>query len=303
MHLKRKVVVVTGAGRGIGREIALLCAAEGASVVVNDMGGAQTGGDMSDDPARQTVADIVGAGGQAHANTASVADPEGAASIVADAVSRFGRIDALVNNAGITCNVPFEHMTFEQWRRVIDVNLHGAFLVSKAAVRHFQAQKSGSFVHMASAVGLVGGQAQANYAAAKAGLVGLSRSLALELMEHGIRSNCVAPWAFTRMLESMTRNLPEGIPGMADPKSWGAEKIAPLVAYLTSDASAKITNQVFGVRKNEIYLFSGHRTIQTIARNDGWTVKSIAEEAILAMAPNMPDARFNTGSFTPYEPI
>lgn len=303
MHLKGKVVAVTGAGRGIGREIALLCAREGAAVLVNDIGGEMTRGDTSDRPADQTVAEICVAGGQAYANTASVADPDGAASIIENAVSQFGRIDAVVNNAGIVCNAPFEDMTFEQWRSVIDVHLHGAFLVSQAALRHFQAQKSGSYVHFTSALGLVGGVAQANYAAAKAGIVGLSRSLALELMGHGIRSNCVAPWAFTRMLDSVLENLPEGIPGMADPKSWGAEKIAPLVAFLVSDASAKITNQVFGVRKNEIYLFSGHRTIQTIAKSDGWTVKSIAEEAMPAMVANMPDPNFNTGSFTPYEPI
>ena len=303
MHLRGKVVAVTGAGRGIGREIALLCAREGAAVVVNDLGGERMHDDGADNPARLTVADISAAGGLAHANTASVADPEGAASIIADAVSQFGRIDAVVNNAGIACDVPLEQMTFEQWSRVIEVNLHGAFLVSQAALRHFQAQKSGSYVHMTSAVGLVGGVTQANYAAAKAGLVGLSRSIALEQAGHGIRSNCVAPWAFTRMLEKVTKNLPEGIPGMADPKSWRAEKIAPLVAYLASDASAKITNQVFGVRKNEIYLFSGHRIIQTIAKSDGWTVKSIAEEAMPAMVANMPDPKFRTGSFTPYEPI
>ena len=303
MHLKSKVVAVTGAGRGIGREIALLCAREGAAVVVNDLRSADAHDDTADNPADETVAEIRATGGQAHANAASVADPEGAASIISDAVSQFGRIDAVVNNAGIACDVPFEQMTFEQWSAVIEVNLHGAFLVSQAALRHFQAQKSGSYVHMASAVGLVGGVAQANYAAAKAGLVGLSRSIALEQARHGIRSSCVAPWAYTRMLDEVTRNMPEGVPGMADPKGWGAEKIAPLVAYLASDASAQITNQVFGVRKNEIYLFSGHRTIQTIAKSEGWTVKSIAEEAIPAMIANMPDPKFRTGSFTPYEPI
>ncbi len=303
MELKGKVVAVTGAGRGIGREIALLCAREGAAVVVNDAGVAQDGEGSDIGPAQQTTADIRAAGGAAHANTGNVADPTQAESIIGDALTCFGRIDAVVNNAGILRNTMFDQMTFEQWRGVIDVHLHGTFLVSKAALPHFQAQKSGSYIHLTSAVGLVGGYTQANYAAAKAGIIGLSRTMALELMGLDIRSNCVAPWAFTRMLDSMTKDLPPGIPGMANFRGWGAEKIAPLVAYLASDAAADVTNQVFGVRKNEVFLFSRPQTIQTIAKSDGWTVKSIAEELMPAMRANMPDPTFHSGSFTPYEPI
>jgi NAD(P)-dependent dehydrogenase (short-subunit alcohol dehydrogenase family) len=303
MNLKGKVVAVTGAGRGIGREIALLCAREGAAVVVNDPGVAQAGEGANAGPAEQTVADIRAAGGSAHVNTASVSDPDGAASIIADAVTRFGRIDAVVNNAGILRNALFEHMTLEEFEAVIDVHLKGAFLVSKAALPHFVAQKSGSYIHFTSAVGLVGGHTQANYAAAKAGIVGLSRTMALELAGYGIRSNCVAPWAFTRMLDSMTKDLPPGLPGMADPKSWGAEKIAPLVGFLASDAASDVTNQVFGVRKNEIYLFSRPQIIQRIANAEGWTVDSIAEAVMPAMRPDMPNPTFHSGTLTPYEPI
>jgi NAD(P)-dependent dehydrogenase (short-subunit alcohol dehydrogenase family) len=303
MELEGKVVAVTGAGRGIGREIALLCAREGAAVIVNDAGVTQEGTGADGGPATQTVADIRTAGGSAHANTASVSDPDGAASIISDAIAQFGRIDAVVNNAGILRNVMFDRMTFEDWRSVIDVHLHGTFLVTKAATPHFQAQKSGSFIHFTSSVGLVGGHTQANYAAAKAGIIGLSRTIAQELRPYGIRSNCVAPWAFTRMLDSMTRNLPPGIPGMANPKSWGAEKIAPLVAYLASDKSAEVTNQVFGVRKNEIYLFSRPEIIQRIAKSDGWDAQAIAEEVMPALRANMPDPMVNSGSFAPYEPI
>jgi NAD(P)-dependent dehydrogenase (short-subunit alcohol dehydrogenase family) len=301
--LAGKVVVVTGAGRGIGREVALLCASEGAAVVVNDAGVAQAGDGGDAGPAQQTADDIHAVGGSAHANTASVADPEGAASIVADAIERFGRIDAVVNNAGILRNAMFQQMSLEEWRDVIDVHLNGTFLVSKAALPHFIAQKSGSYIHFTSAVGLVGGHTQANYAAAKAGIIGLSRTMSLELAGYGIRSNCMAPWAFTRMLDSMTQNLPPGIPGMANPRSWGAEKIAPMVAWLASDAASGVTNQVFGVRRNEIYLFSRPEIIQRMAKTDGWTVGEIGEVLMSAFGPMMPDPSFNSGTLTPYEPL
>jgi NAD(P)-dependent dehydrogenase (short-subunit alcohol dehydrogenase family) len=303
VELEGKVVVVTGAGRGIGREIALLCAREGAAVIVNDSGVAQEGTGADTGPAEQTATHIRATSGSAHANTASVSDPTGAASIIGDAIAQFGRIDAVVNNAGILRNAMFDQMTFEEWRAVIDVHLHGTFLVTKAAMPYFQAQKAGSFIHFTSSVGLVGGHTQANYAAAKAGIIGMSRTIAQELRPYGIRSNCVAPWAFTRMLESMIKDLPPGIPGMANPKSWGAEKIAPLVAYLASDKSVDVTNQVFGVRKNEIFLFSRPEIIQRIAKSEGWTAKSIAEEAMPALRANMPDPMVNSGIFTPYEPI
>ena len=148
--LEGKVVAVTGAGRGIGREVALLCAREGAAVVVNDPGVAQAGDGGDAGPAQATVQDILAAGGRAWANLASVADPAGAATIIEDAVQRFGRIDAVVNNAGILRDTIWHKMSYEDWTSVIDVNLTGAFNVSKAATPYFREQQSGSFIHFTS---------------------------------------------------------------------------------------------------------------------------------------------------------
>ena len=193
MMLAGKVVAVTGGGRGIGRAIAMLCAAEGAAVMVNDPGAAQDGDGSDAGPAEQTVADIRAAGGSAHANLASVTDPAGAASIIGDALAAFGRIDAVVNNAGILRDAIWHKLSHEDWRAVIDVHLNGAFNVAKAATPHFREQQSGSFIHFTSGSGLTGNIGQANYAAAKLGIVGLSQSIALDMARYGVRSNCVAP--------------------------------------------------------------------------------------------------------------
>ena len=197
--LEGKVVAITGAGRGVGREIALLCAAHGAAVLVNDpgVGGGGEGGDAG--PAQQTVDDIIAAGGKAFANLASVADPVGANSIIEDAVQRFGRIDGVVNNAGILRDAIWHKMSHEDWRAVIDVNLNGPFNVCKAATPYFREQQSGSFIHFTSTSGLIGNIGQANYSAAKLGLVALSQSIALDMARVGVRSNCIAPFAWSRM--------------------------------------------------------------------------------------------------------
>jgi NAD(P)-dependent dehydrogenase (short-subunit alcohol dehydrogenase family) len=303
MMLAGKVVAVTGAGRGIGREIALLCAREGAAVLVNDPGVAQDGEGGDAGPAERSVADIRAAGGAAEANLASVADPAGAESIVADALRAFGRIDAVVNNAGILRDAIWHKLSHEDWRAVIDVHLNGAFNVSKAATPHFREQKSGSFVHFTSGSGLTGNIGQANYAAAKLGIVGLSQSIALDMARYGVRSNCVAPVAFTRMIENLTRGAPADDPGIAKLRDLGAEKIAPLVAYLASDAAKDVTNQVFGVRRNEIFLYSRPRPIRSMAKSEGWTAQSIAEELIPAFRADFARADEVAGDLHPYDPI
>jgi len=301
--LTDKVVAVTGAGRGVGREIALLCAREGAAVVVNDLGtsGEGEGADLS--PAEETVNDIKAAGGRAVVNGASVADPRGAASIIEDAVQNFGRIDAVVNNAGILRDRIWHKLSHEDWAAVIDVHLNGCFNVSKAATPYFREQGSGSFIHFTSTSGLIGNFGQANYSAAKLGIVGLSQSIALDMARAGVRSNCIAPFAWSRMTASIPASTPEEIARVERMKTMSADKIAPLVAFLASDAAKEVTNQIFGVRKNEIFLFSKPRPIRSMQKSEGWTPQAIADELLPAFRPSFarPDER--SGDVFGYDPI
>ena len=301
--LEGKVVAVTGGGRGVGREIALLCAAHGAAVVVNDPGvsGGGEGGDAG--PAQQTVDDIIAAGGRAYANLASVADPAGATTIIEVAVRQFGRIDAVVNNAGILRDTIWHKMSHEDWRAVIDVHLNGSFNVSKAATPYFRDQQSGSFIHFTSTSGLVGNIGQANYSAAKLGIVGLSQSIALDMARAGVRSNCIAPFAWSRMIASIPAETPEQKARVEKFKSMSADKIAPLVVYLASDASAQVTNQIFSVRKNEIVLFSKPRPVRSMTKAEGWTPETIANELIPAFQPSFARADEVSAHVFPYDPI
>jgi NAD(P)-dependent dehydrogenase (short-subunit alcohol dehydrogenase family) len=284
--LQGRVVAVTGAGRGIGREIALLCAREGAAVVVNDLGGSADGEGADASPAVETVNDIRAAGGMAHANLASVSDPQGAQSIIEDAVREFGRIDAVVNNAGILRDRIWHKMSHEDWRQVIDVHLHGAFNVSRAATPYFRDQGSGRFIHFTSTSGLIGNFGQANYAAAKMGIVGLSNSIALDMQRFGVTSNCIAPFAWSRLIATIPPKDEAERQRLERLKSMSADKIAPLVAFLASDASADVSGQVFAVRKNEIFLFSLPRPIRSMHRAGGWTADSIASDLLPAFRPS-----------------
>ena len=301
--LNGKVVAVTGAGRGIGREIALLCALEGAAVVVNDpgVGGSGDGGEAG--PAEQTVADIVAEGGRACANLASVADPAGATSIIEDAVKTFGRIDAVVSSAGILRDAIWHRMSHEDWRAVIDVHLNGAFHVSKAATPYFREQQSGSFIHFSSTSGLIGNIGQANYSAAKAGVMGLSQSIALDMARYGVRSNCILPFAWSRMTASIPSDTPEAKQRVERMQSMGAEKVAPLIAYLASDLSKDVTNQIFAVRRNEIVLFSKPRPIRSMTKTEGWTAQAIADELIPSFRPSFARADEVSAHVFPYDPI
>lgn len=280
--LEGKVVIVTGAGRGIGRDIALLMAKEGAKVVVNDLGVALdgTGGETS--PAQQVVDEIRAAGGEAVPNFDSVASWESAQKIVQTALDSFGRIDCVVNNAGILRDIMFHKMEPQDWEMVIQVMLHGAFYMSRAAITHFKAQESGNFVHMISASGLAGNYGQAAYASAKAGMVGLSKSIAIDAQKYNVRSNCVAPSAWTRM----TGSIPETEANkarIAQRKQVTPDKNAPLVAYLASDAAKDVNGQIFATRMNEIFLMSQSRPLRSIHRSEGWTPETIATHAIPAL--------------------
>ena len=242
--LEGKVVAVTGAGRGVGREIALLCAKHGAAVVVNDpgVGGGGEGGDAG--PAQETVNDIVAAGGKAHANLASVADPVGAASIIEDAVQRFGRIDAVVNNAGILRDTIWHKMSHEDWRAVIDVHLNGTFNVSKAATPYFREQQSGSFIHFTSTSGLIGNLGQANYSAAKAGDIGFVKALAQEGAAKGITVNAICPgYIGTEMVRAIAQDVLEKriLPLIPVGRLGEPEEIARAVVFLASDDAGFIT--------------------------------------------------------------
>ncbi|HVY86921.1 MAG TPA: SDR family oxidoreductase [Caulobacterales bacterium] len=278
--LEGKVVAVTGAGRGIGRAIALAAAAEGAKVVVNDYGGSASGEGADATPAQHVVAEIKAAGGFAIANPGSVADPAGARSIVDDALSAFGRIDAVVNNAGFLRDAIFHKMNQPDWDDVIDVHLNGYFYVAKAAAPYFKEQGSGAYVHFTSTSGLVGNFGQANYAAAKMGVVGLSTSIALDMQRFGVRSNCIAPFAWSRLVATIPTDTPEQMARVERFKSMTPEKIAPLAVFLCSDAAKEVSGQIFAVRKNEIFLFSRPQIVRSAHRSDGWTPASVAEEMV-----------------------
>jgi len=278
-----KVVVVTGAGGGIGRDIALALAAEGARVVVNDIGTSTTGEGSDSGPAQQVVAEIRAAGGQAVASTDSVSEAAPANRIVTCALDHFGRIDGVVNNAGILRDRFFHKMSDVEWDGVIKVHLYGSWYVSRAAANHFKDQGDGAYVHMTSTSGLIGNFGQANYSAAKLGLVALSKSIALDMQKFGVRSNCIAPFAWSRMTGSIPTDTPEQQARVEKIKMMTPAKIAPLAVYLLSDAAKAVTAQVFAVRNNEIFLMSQPRPLRSVQRSDGWTPRQIAEHAMPAL--------------------
>jgi NAD(P)-dependent dehydrogenase (short-subunit alcohol dehydrogenase family) len=282
--LDGKVVIVTGAGGGLGRDFALGMGAAGARVVVNDIGAALDGSGEDLAAADRVVKEIVEVGGQAVSNSDSVATAASAEGIVRYALENFGRVDAVVNNAGILRDRLFHKLSEEEWRAVIDVHLHGSYFVSRAAAAHFREQGSGAYVHVTSTSGLIGNLGQANYAAAKLGIVALSKSIALDMARFGVRSNCIAPFAWSRMTSSIPADTPEDLARVERMQRMQGSQVAPLAVYLASDRATDVTGQIFTVRANEILLMSQPRPVRSVHRGEGWTPESIAEHAMPALS-------------------
>jgi NAD(P)-dependent dehydrogenase (short-subunit alcohol dehydrogenase family) len=301
MMLEGKVGLITGAGRGIGRAMALAMAREGAAIVVNDAGVAVDGTALGERPADTVAAEIRAAGGAAIADAGSVSAWAEARAMVAAGVREFGRLDFVVNNAGILRDAIFHKMTESQWDEVIAVHLKGAFNVSRAAAEFFREQQSGAVLNMTSTSGLIGTFGQANYAAAKLGMVALTRSIALDMRRFNVRANAIAPFAWTRMTET----IPAG-PGTAAPqraetvRSLQPEDPVPLATWLVSDGSAQVSGQVFMVRGAEIVLFSLPRPVAGLHQPGGWTAAAV-QARMAELAPRFIPLEVTSDVF-PHDP-
>jgi NAD(P)-dependent dehydrogenase (short-subunit alcohol dehydrogenase family) len=269
--LDGKVAVVTGGGTGIGRAVALGLAAAGASVVVNDYGVSVDGRDPSSGPANEVVSEIRGRGGKAVASPESVATMAGGRAVIELALREFGDVGILVCCAGILRERMIFNMTEDEWDAVIAVHLKGHFTVMQPATAHMRQKKAGSIITFTSTAGLEGSPGQPNYAAAKEGIVGLTRSTALAMARYGVRCNAISPTADTRM----TQRLPGDRRALAT--ATPPEAIAPVAAFLASDRAAHITGQVVGVRGTEVTLFSHPAPLRTITAATPWTPEALAE--------------------------
>ncbi|WP_299565094.1 SDR family NAD(P)-dependent oxidoreductase [uncultured Sulfitobacter sp.] len=300
--LDGKVVLVTGAGGGIGRDIALMAAAEGAAVVVNDLGASLKGTGQTETAAQKVVEEIKATGGDAIADAGSVTEPDAARAMIEAGVKEFGRIDAVVNNAGILRDCFFHKMTYEDFDAVVKVHLYGAFNTSRAAADYFREQESGALVHMTSTSGLIGNFAQANYSAAKLGIAAFSKSVALDLKRWNVRSNCIAPFAWSRMISSIKTDTEEQKARVDKIKEMTPAKVAPMACFLMSDRAADVSGQIFAVRKNEIFLFNQPRPLRSVHSGEGWTADEIAERAIPALKSQFTPLEVSADVF-PWDPV
>jgi NAD(P)-dependent dehydrogenase (short-subunit alcohol dehydrogenase family) len=278
--LDGKVAVITGAGRGIGRGEALLFAEEGARVVVNDLGGEWDGTGADPRPASQVVEEIQAAGGEAVAHFEDVSEEAGARSLIDLAVETWGRLDIVVNNAGILRDRMVFNMSVEEWDAVIKVHLRGHFLVTRAASQHWRNRSksgqrvSGRIINTSSTSGILGNAGQSNYGAAKAGIAAFTYIVAMEMQRYGVTVNAVAPGARTRLTEKTFGDLalPEG-----EFDALAPENVAPMVAYLASDAAADITGQVFYVQGGLVQLYQGWTPVAEIHKGGRWSPAELAE--------------------------
>ena len=287
--LDGRVAIITGAGRGLGREHALLFAAEGAKIVVNDLGGANDGSGSDMTPAQQTVADIKGMGGEAIVNTDNVADWDGAKRMIDSAIEVFGDLDILVNNAGILRDRVLVNMSESEWDSVIQVHLKGHFAPTHHAAAYWREQakagitKPRNLVHTSSTSGLFSNPGQANYGAAKSGIATFSQICAKELSRYNVKSNAIAPAARTR-LTMATPGL-EDVMAAKDGKfdEWDPANVSPLVAYLASDL-CEFSGETFYVQGGQVTRVATWVMAEEIKQDDRWTVSALAK-AITALAP------------------
>ena len=300
--LEGKSIIVTGAGRGIGRAIAMILAESGANVLVNDVGASAQGEGSDSSPAAEVAADINSSGGNAVANYNSVSESENAEAIVQTCLDKFGSVDGLVNNAGILRDTIFHKMSEEQFDVVMNVHLKGSFNMSRACAPHFRAQNSGCFVHMTSTSALIGNLAQANYMAAKLGVVGLSKSIALDMSRYNVRSNCISPFAYSRLIGTLPSETDEQQSRLKKIKQMTPEKIAPLATALFGDAAADVSGQIFAVRNNEIFLMSQPRPIRSVQTSDGWTPETVSSRVFEAFKGSMYGLEVTADVFT-WDPV
>tara|TARA_R110000824_G_scaffold390760_7_gene587709 strand:- start:12857 stop:13771 length:915 start_codon:yes stop_codon:yes gene_type:complete len=301
--LEGKVVLVTGAAGGIGKECAMIAAAQGAKVVVNDLGGSVKGGDEGNASAAQkTVDEIKAAGGEAVANSDSVAVKSGAENMIAQAMDTFGGLHSIISPAGILRDGMFHKMPDEDWDAVLEVHLKGSYNITRAAVNHFREQQEGNFVLFTSTSGLIGNIGQANYAAAKMGIAGLSRIIAMEGASKNVRSNIIAPFAWTRMIATIPVKDEASAQRVDRMKNaMRAEQVANFSVALASP-QCTTSGQIFSVRGNEIVLFSQPRPVKSVARIDGWTPETILSHGIPAMEGGYTDLGATSSVFT-WEPV